>query len=194
MRKSNLFFLVSILTIFTNIIKSIGKDKIKNKIYLIYTRSPFAGKDLDKLSQLRKERIQVNRQRNTISAQDNYAKWTKLNRKFDKLTEELKKEEVALAKKKARFDLNVDRVITFITVVPNNLVNLWYSRVPLLYLPYGLLPAFLEIFVLNFPFLPRGSIGVIIWSFCLNKTLNFFIVLFKYLLFTKPVQKPVKTF
>ncbi len=194
MRNSNLFFLVSILTIVTAIVKSIGKDKIKEKLYTVYIRSPLAGKDLSKLSDLRNERIQVNRERNAISAQDNYAKWTKLNRKFDKLTEQLKKKEVALAKKKASFDLNVDRVITFFTVVPSNLVSLWYSRVPLLYLPYGLLPAFFEIFVLNFPFLPRGSIGVVIWSFCLNRTINTLIALFKYTFFAKPVQKPVKTF
>ncbi|QPG76715.1 hypothetical protein FOA43_004109 [Brettanomyces nanus] len=106
---------------------------------------------------------------------------------------EVKKQEKILADSKAKINSNVARAITFLTVVPMNLIRLWYSRVPLLYLPNGLLPAFLEIFVLNFPLLSRGSIGVIVWSFCVSRVFNFFASFFKLIFFTEVVHKTPTT-
>lgn len=190
LKNSTIFFLVTILTIVTAIIKAIGKDKIRNYVYRLSLRTRSGKKELESVHDLKKEQLEVNRERQSISAQDNYAKWTKLNRKFNKLSDEIKDREQSMSKTKAQLDLKVDKVITFFTVVPNNLLRLWYSRVALLYLPNGLLPFFIDAFVINFPFLPRGSVGVVFWSLCLGKVVDVLIGTLKYFFFTRPATDP----
>ncbi|VEU20426.1 DEKNAAC101261 [Brettanomyces naardenensis] len=190
-KNSSVFILVTILTILSRVIDLIGKSTIKENSYRLYSTSRFASGEYSKLQKLKKEQIQINRERNSISAQDNYAKWTKLNRKFDQVSEEVKRQESLLAKNKAWLDSIIDKIVLFITVVPTNVIRLWYSRVPLLYLPNGLLPAFLEVFALNFPLLQRGSIGVVVWSLCVGRVFDFVASLLKFLFVTPAVKRPV---
>lgn len=188
LKNSTVLVIVTVITILTSLINLVGKNNIKDKVYQFYVNTPFACDEFAELRALKKERSDVNKQRNGISAQDNYAKWIKLNRLYDKYDAEVKDQEKKLTAKKASIDAKIDKVIGLCTTVPSYLVKLWYSRVPLLYLPYGLFPAVLETFVLNIPFLPRGSIGVVVWTYCVSSVLNFLTTFGKYLFTAAPLQ------
>ncbi|KAM9908970.1 hypothetical protein OXX79_000005 [Metschnikowia pulcherrima] len=140
------------------------------------------------LSEKRSEMVRINRERKAISAQDQYAKWTKLNRAFDKVSGEVNTLAEEVSSEKAKVAKLVGLALTGLTTAPIWFSRYWYRKHVLLYFPAGVLPYPVE-WVLALPFTKTGGLGLTVWMFAVNSVLGSVTFLAKYM--TEPaVEKP----
>ena len=99
---------------------------------------------------------------NGISSQDEFAKWAKLRRQYDKTLAELERLNAALKTSRTSFD----RYLTATRWLSTNgwrlLLQFWCARRPVFWLPTGWVPSWVE-WALGFPKAPRGSVSVQVW-------------------------------
>lgn len=185
-----LFVFVALLL--KTIVKSVGKANIENAAWNLYTSiaSKAGHAQFLELSKRRAELVEINKQRKAVSAQDEYAKWTKLNRQFDKLNGEVSNLTDAVSAEKLKFTKAIGVLISLLTAAPVWFSRVWYRKAILFYFPPGVFPYYVE-WVLALPFVTIGGVGLTIWMMAVNSVLGSIalIVLF-YLL--PLVEAPVK--
>ncbi|KAF5212878.1 GET complex subunit get1 [Clavispora lusitaniae] len=171
-------------------ISLIGKTTIQDRIWYLYTigASKTGHSKFVALAQKREELVRVNKERRAISAQDEYAKWTKLNRQFDKLNSEVNDLAEATSSEKAQISKLVNLAIAATTTAPIWFSRIWYRKVVLFYLPPKVFPYYIE-WVLALPFIVTGGVGLTVWMFALNSVLSSLEFLIKFYL-EEPVKKP----
>ncbi|ODV79665.1 coiled-coil membrane protein [Suhomyces tanzawaensis NRRL Y-17324] len=187
-----ILLLVFIVLLFKHAINEVGKNNIQDWAWGYYIKfgSRIGLSQFAEYNQKKTELNKVNREKRSISAQDQYAKWTKLNRQADKLTAEIKSLDEHISQNKA----GINRVVGLVTMVLTTL-PIWGFRVlfrksVLFYFPTGVLPYYLEWF-LALPFIKTGGVGLTIWMFTVNSVLSSLALLVSFP-FEKPVSKPVK--
>jgi tail-anchored protein insertion receptor len=94
----------------------------------------------------------------STSSQDEFAKWTRVNRQHDKQIEDLKKVNVAVEVHKSKFRRLVGIGIWVGTTGFKGGVQWWYKKEPVLWLPAGTFPPWVE-WILAFPKAPKGISG-----------------------------------
>jgi uncharacterized protein Usg len=187
-----LWVLVAILTL-KQVVDHIGKLKLQEYIwntYILLGKKFGLNKNFEKWSQTKLELRLVNQQKRLISAQDQYAKWTKLNRQSDKLVIEIKAIEDQIDNDKAKVNWVFNKVILLLITLPLWFMRLWYRKSILLYLPKGVFPYPIE-WILSLPFIPLGGIGLTIWMFSLNSVISSILFLISFSWSSKPI-KPTK--
>lgn len=174
------------------IVHFVGKSNIKNNAWTLYTQvaSTAGHPKFAKLAAKRKEFVDINKERRSISAQDQYAKWTKLNRQLDAVSAEMKTLGDEMSVEKAQFTKLLDLVIMALTTAPIWFSRYWYRKNVLFYFPTGVLPSKVEWF-LALPFMSTGAVGLTIWMFAVNSVLSSVEFLVTFLLL-EHVEKPVK--
>ncbi|KAG7880509.1 hypothetical protein KL937_002071 [Ogataea polymorpha] len=187
MQSQTLFLVITGLTILSNLVSVVTKERVQAAVYAVFLKL-FLTEKYNKLMKLKSEQLAVNKERNAISAQDNYAKWTKLNRKYDALADQIKKEEHALSGQKSSIDSYVSRALQLLTTLPINALKLWYARRSLFYTRPGTFPWVIDALIINIPFLARGSVGIYVWCFCVNRV--FWILVDFVKLLTEPGPLP----
>lgn len=187
--------LVSVLVVLVikNVVAAVGKSNIESVVWQLYCRiAPKLGHPkLNQITLKQQEASHVNKERKSISAQDQYARWTKLNRQFDKLTEEIKQLNEEVAGEKTRVSKLLGLVLTLITTVPIWGFRLWFRKSVLMYLPPGVFPYPVER-LLGLPFVTLGGVGLTVWMFASNSVISSIIFLITFP-FQPPVEKPNKT-
>ncbi|GMM36920.1 GET complex subunit [Saccharomycopsis crataegensis] len=173
------------------LVNLVGKDVISSKVYQTYLRVS-GNKAFANLHTKKTELRDINKQRLAISAQDQYAKWTKLNRRWDKLKKEVDELEKTLLVTQAAAINAIKTGLTVVTTGP-----IWYYRVMhrksvLVHLPAGLFPSVVE-FYLSFPTVARGTIGLGGWMFIVNTMIDSMELIIKNLVFAEKVEKPKET-
>jgi tail-anchored protein insertion receptor len=91
----------------------------------------------------------------STSSQDEFAKWARLNRQHDKQIQDLQKLTTVVDGHKAKFKKGAGMLIWVGTTGVKGVVQWWYSKQPVFWLPAGAFPAWME-YVLAFPKAPRG--------------------------------------
>lgn len=184
--------LLLVVLILLNLIKAIGKSSLANQCWNLYsTVASKAGKaKFVELSKKRNELVQINKERKSISAQDQYAKWTKLNRNFDRVSAEVKTLVEEVSSEKATVNKVVNMAVSILTVAPVWFCRVWYRKTVLFYFPKGYLPYALE-WAMALPFTVTGGLGLTVWMYALNSFLSSIIFLIGYLI-EPAVIKPVK--
>lgn len=187
-----LLVLVLVVLVLKNSVNAIGKSRVQDFGWSIYTwMAPKLGhKQFLELKGKRSELARVGKEKKSISAQDEYARWTKLNRQFDKLNGEISQLTESISANKTSISSMIGWAITIFTSLPIWFCRAWFRKSVLFYLPVGVLPHYLEWF-LALPFFPTGSIGLTAWMFALNHVIGSVILLVSFP-FEKPVDKPVK--
>lgn len=187
-----ILLLIVVVLILKNGVNSIGKSKIQDKGWDLYTlvAPKFGHSKLIELTNKKQELIKVSNEKKLISAQDEYAKWTKLNRQSDKISNEINKLNEEISTNKTRISKYIGLLITISTSIPIWFSRLWFRKSVLFYFPNGVLPYYME-WVLSIPFYPLGSVGLTVWMFALNNVINsiLFVITFA---FEAPVMKPEK--
>ncbi|ONH69735.1 Golgi to ER traffic protein 1 [Cyberlindnera fabianii] len=135
-------------------------------IYLKLTRNTTFAQLISK----KRERSQLITEKNKLSPQDQYAKWTKLNRKHDALTKEITQLEEKLLSVKSTLDSSLSSLPKLITFASFAL-RFWYRKQPVFYLPQDTLPYLAER-LLAFPSVPIGAVGFGQWLFMLGTLLT----------------------
>lgn len=189
---TSVLFLLLVVLILQNVISAIGKSTLSNHCWNLYsTVASRAGKaKFVELSKKRSELVQINKDRKSISAQDQYAKWTKLNRNFDRVSADIKTLVEEVSSEKATVNKAVNMALSILTVAPVWFCRVWYRKTVLFYFPKGYFPHAME-WVLALPFTVTGGVGLTVWMYALNSFLSSIIFLIGYLI-EPAVKKPVK--
>lgn len=136
-------------------------------------------------ARLKREALELKRDMNNTSSQDEFAKWAKLRRRHDKATEEYEASSTLLPVTRKRQDhrreyrlMNTDKAfssqkssfdwaIKIARWVSTSGLKLFlqfrYNSTPVFVLPPGWFPYYVE-WVLSFPKAPMGSVSVQVWS------------------------------
>lgn len=186
--------LVGILLVLVtkHIVNFIGKANIQTQAWNGYTQvAAMAGHSkFAELTAKRKELLEINKERRSISAQDQYARWTKLNRQFDTLSADVKALGDQMSVEKATFTKYVNYAIMAVTSAPIWFSRYKYRKTVLFYFPPAVLPSKVEWF-LALPFMKSGAVGLTIWMLAVNSVLSSVETLIKYMLLP-PVEKPMR--
>ncbi|KAL3264439.1 hypothetical protein ABHI18_000755 [Aspergillus niger] len=146
------------------LVNTIGASTIDNLLWLLYLKVPTStSKKYKEQNRLKREVVQLKRDMNNTSSQDEFAKWAKLRRKHDKTMEEYEAINKQLVSQKASFDWGVKIVRWFGTSGLKFFLQFWYSKTPVFHLPEGWLPYYVA-WLLSFPRAPMGSVSIQIWS------------------------------
>lgn len=175
---SILLFVVWFLTA-KAIVSTVGKLTLHNLAWLLYVKAAkgphFA------LHDKKQELASVNKEKKAISAQDEYAKWTKLNRKADKLSTEITQLQLEVTAERAKVNKLIDWIFTLLITIPIWYFRLFYRKSLLFYLPAGVLPYPLE-WALALPFGVTGAVGMSVWMFAVNQVASSVIFLVSFTL------------
>ena len=184
--------LVWVILFVKALVDLIGKPTLQQlgwQLYLIIGPKLGLNKGFNEYGQKRKELWETTREKRSISAQDQYAKWTKLNRKCDKLNAELKLLEEQISKDKAKVNTVVNQILFLLISGPVWFFRIWYRKNVLFYLPKGALPKQIE-WVMALPFFATGTVGLTMWMQCVGQVLSQILFMFEFLFIDKPVAKP----
>lgn len=187
-----LVIVVAAVVIIKNLLGVVGKTTVQDYCWKLYLKlAPILGHSkLGELTQKQHELAAIHRERKSISAQDEYAKWTKLNRQHDKLTAEILLLTEVISGDKVAITKLVGIILTVTTTLPIWFFRLFFRKSVLFYLPTGVLPYYLEWF-LAVPFFPVGSVGLTIWMMALNNVFSSLAFLLSFP-FETVVPKPEK--
>lgn len=185
-----LLVLVVVVLLLRQIVSAVGKTKLADQVWNFYTAmaSKAGHSKFGEISQLKSQLRAINAERRSISSQDEYARWTKLNRQFDKLTTEVDTLVEQTATERSQLVATVNLAITIFTVAPVWLLRLWYRKTVFFYFPKDALPHSVE-WVLAFPFTLTGGVGLTVWMFAVGLVLSAISFAVSFLM-EKPVEKP----
>lgn len=177
------------------IITLIGKPTIQSLVWNVYTSSPLLAqsKSIKQYAAKQHEIRTLAHEQRSISAQDEYAKWTKLNRKLDKLKLELQDLNETLSVEKTKVNSLTNSLIWISTVLPIWVMRLLFRKTNLFFIRVGILPYYIE-WWLALPFFKVGTIGLTCWMFAVNCVLSdlIFLVSFPFKVKVAKPEKPIK--
>ncbi|TFK21115.1 hypothetical protein FA15DRAFT_97066 [Coprinopsis marcescibilis] len=162
----SLLLTVFLMAFVTQLISWIGKKVLFEWTYNAYlrlTRNPLATRQRALKTEILNNKSELLK----TSAQDQFAKWAKLRRTVDKGLAELEKLNSEIAARKSGFSTKFNALIWVLTSGVTFVIGWWYGRKPVFYLPEGWMGPLTWWF--SFPFAPRGSVSVGVWSFACKR-------------------------
>jgi hypothetical protein len=155
------FFLIHIAI---HLINTVGATTIDNLLWILYLKLPTStSRQAREAARLKREALELKRDMNNTSSQDEFAKWAKLRRRHDKATEEYEASNKAFSSQKSSFDWAIKIARWVSTSGLKLFLQFRYNSTPVFVLPPGWFPYYVE-WVLSFPKAPRGSVSVQVWS------------------------------
>ncbi|MCJ1323715.1 GET complex subunit get1 [Thelotrema lepadinum] len=161
---TNLLPLIFALQLLIHLANTVGASAINDALWSLYTSLPTTStsSDFTQLRKLRKEVLRLKTELNATSAQDEFAKWAKLQRQHDKAVGEHDKKSQSLQS----FRTSFTTFLTTLRWIATNgviwLLQFWYGKEPMFWLARGWVPWGVE-WVLSFPRAPMGSVSIQIW-------------------------------
>ncbi|EPS28932.1 Protein get1 [Penicillium oxalicum] len=146
------------------LVNTIGATTIDALLWHLYLRLPTSTSRNARAAQVKKrEVVQLKREMNSTSSQDEFAKWAKLRRRHDKSVEEYEALNKLVSSQKTSFDWSVKSARWLSTNGLKLFLQFWHSKTPVFALPPGWFPYYVE-WVLSFPRAPLGSVSVQVWN------------------------------
>ncbi|KAI9038490.1 guided entry of tail-anchored proteins factor 1 [Aspergillus affinis] len=180
------------------LVNTIGASTIDNllisflvlQLWILYVKLPTpTSNKAREANRLKREALQLKREMNNTSSQDEFAKWAKLRRRHDKTMEEYEEMTLHVHVKEpgtisARWDANpghetqTDKALSAQNssfewsvkiarwLSTNGLkifLQFWYSKTPVFALPEAWVPYYVA-WILSFPRAPMGSVSIQVWS------------------------------
>lgn len=166
-----------VLVLLQQFVLFMGEDSLFDKIWSIYTllsRNP----DLHKYHEQRSEQYSLYKQQQLVSAQDEYAKWTKINRKLDSLKKDIEQTSQKIAVHRSTLQ-SLFKTFLYLTLrLPIWFCSFWWRKSLVFYLPPGCLPSYVMWF-LRFPNAPPNAVGITVWCFAINTICKTVVALFR---------------
>ncbi|KAL4986454.1 protein get1 [Aspergillus falconensis] len=160
----SLIWTIFILHIAIFLVNTIGAATIDNLLWLLYLKLPTSlYQTAQEQSKLKREVVQLKRDMNNTSSQDEFAKWAKLRRRHDKALSDYETLNQKLSSQKGSFDRFVKIARWLSTSGLKIFIQFRYSKTGVFELPGGWLPYPVE-WVLAFPRAPQGSVSVQVWN------------------------------
>lgn len=161
---------VTILAILVFIISLLDKSTVNKWISTIFIKkSP----QLDSLNALINQRREIEIERNKLSAQDNYARWTKLNRRLDKLDIEIQSISSQIKSSNVTSTATISTIVTILLSSPQWILRLFYAKTAVMHLISGI-NTFPKPFslILRFPWGKYNTVGAVFWAAAIDIVLT----------------------
>nr|POE85545.1 protein get1 [Quercus suber] len=160
----SVLLIVFVVQLSLHLLNSIGSQAVSDLLWHIYTSLPTPqSKDAAAIASLRREVVRLNREMRAVSAQDDFAKWARLRREHDKMKDKYDKASDSTRSFRQTFDRIVSALRWIGTQGLNFLLNTYYSKQALFWLPQDWVPYQVE-WVLSFPRAPLGSVSINMWG------------------------------
>ncbi|KAL2833283.1 protein get1 [Aspergillus cavernicola] len=160
----SLIWTIFILHIAIFLVNTVGAATIDNLLWNLYLKLPTSlQKTAQEQSKLKGDVVQLKRDMNNTSSQDEFAKWAKLRRRHDKVLGDYEELNKKLSSQKTSFDRFVKIARWLSTNGLKFFIQFRYSKTPVFALPAGWFPYFVE-WGLAFPRAPHGSVSVQVWN------------------------------
>lgn len=187
---SSLLLAVIFFLVLKKAIDSIGRNRIEIIAWEGYclVAAKLGEAKIKEFLNKKHQLVAVKKEKSHISAQDEYARWTKLNRRVDQLKQEVDQLEKEIGSERKQVANWVGWALTLSITLPMWVLRLGFGRRTLFFLPKGVFPYAIER-VLAFPFGTLGGIGVSIWVIALNSVLSSIAFAVMSML-EKPVPRP----
>ncbi|ESZ97084.1 hypothetical protein SBOR_2514 [Sclerotinia borealis F-4128] len=154
-------FLVQLLI---HLVNTFGAATINNILWNLYNMLPTpTSRSAGEQKKLKRDFMKVRHEMSTTSSQQEFAKWAKIRRQHDKLYDQLEKSKASLESSKSTFDSSVSTLRWLGTNGLRMLLQFWFSRQAMFWLPKGSFPYYAE-WLLSFPRAPLGSISIQAWT------------------------------
>ncbi|OJD11776.1 protein GET1 [Emergomyces pasteurianus Ep9510] len=160
----SLLITVLFLNIAIYVINTIGAATIDSLLWILYIKLPTGTSHIAREQRrMKSDVVQLKREMNATSSQDEFAKWAKLRRRHDKALEAYEAKNNQLIKSKSSFDMTIKSVRWAATSGLMLFLQFWHSKTPIFVLPPGWIPWQVE-WVLSFPRAPLGTVSIQIWG------------------------------
>ncbi|KAL8711613.1 MAG: hypothetical protein Q9220_004023 [cf. Caloplaca sp. 1 TL-2023] len=181
----SLLLVVFVLQLVIHLINTVGAKAINELLWTLYNELPTStSTSFQKSSELRLEVLKLRKEMNATSSQDEFAKWAKLRRKYDKAVAEYDEQGISpytelqldhddadslsplantLKSTKATFDQRVTILRWLGTNGLRFFIQFWYARMAMFWIPREWVPGYVS-WLLAFPRAPRGGVSVQIWG------------------------------
>ncbi|KAG9682457.1 protein get1, partial [Aureobasidium melanogenum] len=137
----SLLLAVFLLNVVIHLINTLGAATINELLWVLYNKLPTpTAKDAQNSARLKKEVVRLKREMNAVSAQDEFARWAKLRRTHDKAVADYEKSSSSVQDTKAKFDKTANVLRWLGTNGMRYLLQFWFSRQALFWLPQGWVP------------------------------------------------------
>jgi hypothetical protein len=124
---------------------------------------------------VQKQVVDLKRQINATSSQDQFAKWAKLTRQHDAQLAKYEQLAGGLKITKEGFAQRATALRFIILIGLRFLPGMYFSKEPMFWLPKGWFPMYVE-WILSFPKAPMGSISVTMWAMACAGAIHFIAV------------------
>ncbi|KAL4937600.1 protein get1 [Aspergillus oleicola] len=159
-----LLWTIFILHIAIFLVNTIGASTIDNLLWILYLKLPTSlYSTAQEQAKLKREVVELKREMNNTSSQDEFAKWAKLRRRHDKALSDYEALNSKLSSQKTSFDWFVKIFRWLSTTGLKIFIQFRYSKSPVFALPGGWLPWPVE-WILSFPRAPQGTVSVQVWN------------------------------
>lgn len=150
--------------------KSLSNVAVTEQLWQVRAKV-FPSKKVRELQETRDELLRLRQERSNTSSQDNFAKWARLDREFQRVKKvyDLKTGDVSASRQTLSMTVRITKWL--LSTGLTSAVVLYAGRSPVVWLPYGLLPSIAER-VVALPSAPRGSVSAGFWVFAVNSSLN----------------------
>ncbi|KAI9924001.1 hypothetical protein ASPWEDRAFT_101176 [Aspergillus wentii DTO 134E9] len=146
------------------LVNTIGATTIDSLLWILYLKLPTSmSKNAREQTRLKREALELKRDMNNTSSQDEFAKWAKLRRRHDKAMEQYEAMNKTISAQKTTFEYSVKTARWLSTNGLKIFLQFYYSKTPVFALPEGWLPYYV-LWILSFPRAPLGSVSIQVWS------------------------------
>ncbi|KAE8350353.1 Protein get1 [Aspergillus coremiiformis] len=160
----SLIWTIFFLHVTIYVVNTVGASTIDSLLWLLYLKLPTStAKNAREQSRLKHEVVELKRDMNNTSSQDEFAKWAKIKRRHDKTMDEYEQLNKKVMAEKSSFDWSVKIARWLSTNGVKIFLQFWYSKTPVFALPDAWFPYYVQ-WILSFPRAPMGSVSVHVWN------------------------------
>ncbi|KAF2278069.1 uncharacterized protein EI97DRAFT_374350 [Westerdykella ornata] len=160
----SLLLVVFILQLVLHIINTVGANTINELLWILYNKFPTPTHNAaQKVTALKRDIVRLKRELGLVSAQDDFARWAKLQRQHDKAMAEFQKLDSSLRTHQTRFTSTVATLRWLGTQGLRFALQFWFAREAMFWIPHGWVPYYVE-WILSFPRAPLGSVSINVWG------------------------------
>ncbi|EEB06139.1 GET complex subunit Get1 [Schizosaccharomyces japonicus yFS275] len=158
------------LNLFIHLFDKYVKTFLVNQGFRVYAR--FSGSpEFKSYNDLRLQLLSTKRDLNNVSAQDEFAKWARLNRKFDQLNVKWEKQSKIVSQKSEGVKKLISLTFWIVTRGYRFIVQFKNSGNPVFAVPEGMLPTW-ALWFLALPKAKTGYVSVAVWNFASQKVIS----------------------
>ncbi|KAI9755244.1 MAG: GET complex subunit get1 [Lichina confinis] len=160
---SSLLVIVFVAQVIIYLVGSLGGAVVASALWELYNRLPTStSKAVREQARLRRELVRLRSELSGTSAQHEFARWALLRRQHDRAKDQLDKISTAISSSKGNFESVVSVARWTATSGFRFLLQFWFTKEPIYWLPQGWLPYYVE-WILSFPKAPLGGVSIQVW-------------------------------